>query len=748
MRIPFRFPTAGLGLAALLLAVLAPRAGAQQSVQFSSLRYSVRESAPVATITVARLGGSAGEVTVNFETRYTAVSDATPDSDYLPTNGTLSFGPGITSRMFVVPILKDTIHELNEQVIIELSNPVGAIIGNGNTTLTILDDDTCVYALVPTSRTHGPEAGGGEFAVRVINGCDWTVTKAVDVNWLQVFANSSGSGTQTVFYSLDPNPLTAQRSVTLKVAGKSFVVTQRGVPPPDLTKPVVTITTPASGARVTNLPFVVTGRATDAGGVARVEFRVENRAGTNEFWTLADGTTNWTASVDGLLPGLNTVRVRAVDASENTSAGTPRAVNFVVVSPIHIEVNSDDGSDRGIVTGAQYGQFLDVGKTYTITAAPLHGKTNLFAGWSGDIETNAPRLTFVMRSNLSVAALFVANPFLPVHGQYNGFVGSAEFETSGFLTLTMTDLGAYTAKLTLGGKVIPLSGRFDLDGRATHFIQRPGLNPLTIQMVSWQGTLTGQVTDGNFFSALEAERGARTGATNGLPEPGRYRLLFGTGGDGAQAPNGTSYATATLDAAGRVTVVATLADGTVFSQRTLVSPVSGRFAMFGRLYGGAGHVASWVGLPPDYFITFGDGGQGFWLKSPPARTRFYTNGFAAAIYTGVTRYVASAVPSTPFIRFPAEVDYTGGHVVFSGGNLAQPFTNVVRVDPVNRIIGLGTLDQGTNRLSMSYSLPAGTFAGTVTVPGVARTISFKGSLTSGFFLGTNECGSVRLQAAP
>jgi hypothetical protein len=736
---------------ALVLMFLIPAGARAQApaLQFKFEAYTAKESALSALITVVRLGSTNEVASVDFATLNTAEAGttATPDVDYLPTNGTLSFAPGVKALTFNVPLRPDAEDELNELVTLELSNPVGAVLGGqANATLTITDDDICAYTLAPAGRTHGPEGGAAEFIVNATAGCRWTVTEAA--SWLSVIT-SSGTGTLSVIYSVDPNPLPTQRSAAVKVAGKSFTVTQRGVPPPDLTKPAVTITAPTAGARITNLPFTVTGKASDAGGVSFVEYRIENVAGTND-WTPADGTTNWTANVDGLVPGLNTLRIRAYDTAGNyASNGVTRSFTFVMVSPIRL---GQDGDGTGIITGASDGQFLDVGRTYTITAVPLPAKSSLFLRWEGSIETNTPKLTFTMRTNLSLYAIFKINPFPPLKGPYNGFVSESgptpRFETVGNFTATLTDLGAFTAKLILGRNVHPLSGRFDPDGYATNIIQRPGLNPLTVLLVASDGFINGSVTDGNWFSNLAAERAAVGGVTNSPPAPGRYRVLFTSNyQDPASAPNGTSYATATVDALGRVNLVATLADGTVFSQGTLLSQ-SQRFPMFSRLYGGAGLAGGWVGVPQDFFVTFGDGGYGIWYKSPFPGTRFYTNGFAAGFNFLVTRYVASAVPSTPFLGTPPDVSYSGGQVVFSGGNIGPSFTNVVRVDPGNKIVNLGTTDGRTNRLTLAYNLSGGNFSGTVTVPGTVRSISYKGSLTGGFFLGSNECGRVLLQAAP
>jgi hypothetical protein len=612
----------------------------------------------------------------------------------------------------------------------------------------LIDDDVCLYTLVPAQRTHGPEGGAGEFNVTATAGCRWTVTKPATANWLAVII-PSGTGVGNVTYTVDPNASTVARSAILKVAGKSFTILQRGVPPPDLTKPSLTILSPPAGARVTNLPLIVTGKSADAGGVNRVEFRVENSSGTNEYRT-ADGTTNWTATVDGLLPGLNVVRVRARDTADNVSTEITRTVRFVVVSPISLAIEGE-GDASGVITGASDGQFLEVGRVYTITATAVPAKVNLFARWQGDIATNTARLTFTMRSNLSLRAVFVANPFIPLKGTYSGFATETALaprnEASGFFTATITDLGAYSGKLTIGGKVISIAGRFDLEREATLDVARPGFNPLSITMSLAGETIHGSVSDRNWSANLLAERAATGGVLESPPAPGRYRFLFGGSDDPAQGPHGFSYGTATLDAAGKVTVVATLADGSVFSQRTALSQVP-RFPMFARLYGGAGQLQAWMELPQDFFLTFGHGGNGLWLKSPVPTSRLYTNGFTLDIQPFVTRYLPTSVPSTPFLGMSGQVSYTGGHVIFSGGNLATPFTNVVRVDAGNKIVNLGTTDQGTNRLTLTYPLSSGLFSGTVTVPGTTRSIRFNGSLVGGYFLGTNEGGRVLLQAAP
>jgi len=110
------------------------------SVQFRSATYSVGESAGSAKITVARSGGSASGVSVNYAT---ANGTAIAGSDYTPTSGTLTFGANETSKTFSVPILNDSIAESTESLNLTLSSPAGgATLGaQATATLTIADDD-------------------------------------------------------------------------------------------------------------------------------------------------------------------------------------------------------------------------------------------------------------------------------------------------------------------------------------------------------------------------------------------------------------------------------------------------------------------------------------------------------------------------------------------------------------------------------------------------------------------------------
>ena len=93
------------------------------AIQFSAANYTVDEDAGTATITLVRLGGSQGTVSVHF-----ATSDGSPFSSgkYTPLSGTISFGPGVTSRQFSIALINPGRNLEGDQTVdLTLSNPGG-----------------------------------------------------------------------------------------------------------------------------------------------------------------------------------------------------------------------------------------------------------------------------------------------------------------------------------------------------------------------------------------------------------------------------------------------------------------------------------------------------------------------------------------------------------------------------------------------------------------------------------------------
>ena len=97
------------------------------SVAFSQSRYAISEDGGSATITVKREGFLNTTVSVQYTTFSNSASAA---SDYISAAGTLTFGPGETSKTFQVQIVNDPFPEGDEIVGLFLTNLAGpAVLG-------------------------------------------------------------------------------------------------------------------------------------------------------------------------------------------------------------------------------------------------------------------------------------------------------------------------------------------------------------------------------------------------------------------------------------------------------------------------------------------------------------------------------------------------------------------------------------------------------------------------------------------
>lgn len=88
--------------------------------------------------TVSLDAASVSPITVDFST---SAGTALVGSDFVENSGTLTFAPGQTTRTILVQTLDDSVVEQNETFTVNLSNPVGATITDGQGVGTITDND-------------------------------------------------------------------------------------------------------------------------------------------------------------------------------------------------------------------------------------------------------------------------------------------------------------------------------------------------------------------------------------------------------------------------------------------------------------------------------------------------------------------------------------------------------------------------------------------------------------------------------
>ena len=140
-----------------------------------------------ATITVLRGGGSTGAVSVQYST---TPETATPGDDYLPASGTLNWANGDSSpKTFMVQLNNDPVVESVETVKLELTNAVGAPLGNPNiATLKIIN---AIPSLTITDVTKAEGNSGTTNFVFDVN-LSMPPSQTVTVNYS---TNTDGSAT-------------------------------------------------------------------------------------------------------------------------------------------------------------------------------------------------------------------------------------------------------------------------------------------------------------------------------------------------------------------------------------------------------------------------------------------------------------------------------------------------------------------------------------------------------------------------
>ena len=126
-------------------------------LRFSQGAYRVTEGA-TATITVLRTGPTTGTVSVSYAVGFGNASAADVQG---PLSGTLTFGPGVTSRTFTVATVDDTLAEGDETLTLTLSGPVGASLDSPSTaTLTITDNDVAGTVQWSSAAYSAPQTSG------------------------------------------------------------------------------------------------------------------------------------------------------------------------------------------------------------------------------------------------------------------------------------------------------------------------------------------------------------------------------------------------------------------------------------------------------------------------------------------------------------------------------------------------------------------------------------------------------------
>jgi uncharacterized delta-60 repeat protein len=192
------------------------------NLAFSQPAYTVNENGSQAIITVVRLAGVAGTVSVRYDT--VAGGSAIAGSNYVTTGGTLTLVPGQASTNFIVSVLDNAVADGTRTINLALSSPSNATLGFPSTAILSIIDDESVNVVAGSSDTTYTSTGADSaiYALalqsdgNLLVGGDFTAVNGVSRNRL---ARLDATG------ALDPvfNPGGANGSI------RSILVYDRGV---------------------------------------------------------------------------------------------------------------------------------------------------------------------------------------------------------------------------------------------------------------------------------------------------------------------------------------------------------------------------------------------------------------------------------------------------------------------------------------------------------------------------------------
>ncbi len=154
-------------------------------------------------------------VTVRYAT---ADGTATQPSDYTSASGTLTFFPGETSKTITVPVIGDSLDEVNETFTVVLSAPTNASIADTTGIGTITDDDAS-----PTLSMNDVTVTEGNTGT--VNATFTVTLSAASGQEVKVnYATANGTATQPADYNSTSNTLTFAPGETTK----TFTVAVQG----------------------------------------------------------------------------------------------------------------------------------------------------------------------------------------------------------------------------------------------------------------------------------------------------------------------------------------------------------------------------------------------------------------------------------------------------------------------------------------------------------------------------------------
>ncbi len=387
-----------------------------------------------------------------------------------------------------------------------------------------------------------------------------------------------------------------------------------------------------------------------------------------------------------------------------------------------------------------------IGETSKPITVPVTNDTAFELGESFSVTLSVPSVGATIGAATALVALTSNDPFAPNAVTFAALVnpGGVHAE-SGLLTMIESATGAFSGKLTLGGKVLRFKGAFDPFGNAIVTLPRSGASPVSasIQIGAGGKAITGHVYDGTFDSTFAGEASFYDGRTRLYAQPGPFTLALRPTSAAAGIPQGIGTATLTVKSNGTFTLKGgQLADSTAFSATGFIAE-SGQVQFYSLLYKGQGSLAGVVSFR-NQAQTDADGSIK-WFKPAnlPNQKFFGLSGVNADLDLVASFY---AVPGAN-TRIDAAFDANSGatEIALVGGNLAAPLAFTGPLATTNKFSATTPVP-----LTLAGASKTGKFTGNFTPTGGSKT-AFKGVFLQksnnalGQFFGPTLSGSVTVQ---
>lgn len=197
------------------------------TLAFNQAFYEADENGGAATVVVVRSGGVAG--TVSIDLTVTPANTNSIGTDYVATNGTLTFQPGEISKSFTITLLDDSEGDGAKDLTLSLTNAVLAGVGTPNSvTLRLIDNESFSFPAgeIDTSFDARASINGPVFALglqqdgKVLAAGDFTEMNEV----LRIGVGRLNSdGTLDAAFDPGAGPNGTVRAMTLQRDGKALL---------------------------------------------------------------------------------------------------------------------------------------------------------------------------------------------------------------------------------------------------------------------------------------------------------------------------------------------------------------------------------------------------------------------------------------------------------------------------------------------------------------------------------------------